>query len=765
MITTRESINFQYSIVFGYGSPNNDIIVGDVISPGFLQEELVNELSREIMKFLSQFNAMLRDYTGAELFSVEFELLNIAKDSGTSIYPKSMALLPGNYKGCESLMLALKPEKGVLNVHKSSKSITDISKLYFEVEDFVNRPELDASERESLFNKFATRFTKKLYGDLVENKWNKKMIGVSDSLATEKGLTQYGQLKSEIETSWHKTPMDIKLSTVQFGKFSTPFEGKNAIEHTKFTIAEPSARYVIQHTLNLGANLLNLANTGTIDRFQDSVIKFLIERIKTKELAEVSGNKSEEWLISMVNGFLNQFSKKKEKYFEICEDFLVSGEKGDLNDVLDSFEKFILEKEEELKTKYFEIWKLTKKFLSQISIKKKNLIANDLRSGIYYFSEIFNKGIKIIRKKLPKFLLNRKIRKQTKILVESLRKRFENEKGPIQNLGEKFIDKFHDFILKNIKMYLLSEKSIDFTSNQSLKKFFPHIIENLENFFNKVSVDIEDLLSIAEMEINNDNENISELINKFKKFPKEIHFLLSYILRYSTINRFLKEMKAEEISQPDTFAKKFHRFLEKRLAGINLVCKSYILDWIDYYSKIFSKLHIDKEWTLIEIYNDFKTYLEEKEANSQEPQEFFNILDLHLAKEANEGQKIQLLKFLDQYKYFLDIEKEFPKYFRGLITQEIESFDYNLEEAKPMNLLNINRDQSFYNYIRETELKYFSHLIPIPSTLILKHRLENDELKQFKDDLFQVFDFNLVGEKKLILQLKNNFKEVYSIYQ
>jgi hypothetical protein len=223
-------------------------------------------------------------------------------------------------------------------------------------------------------------------------------------------------------------------------------------------------------------------------------------------------------------------------------------------------------------------------------------------------------------------------------------------------------------------------------------------------------------------------------------------------------------MKAEEISQPDTFAKKFHRFLEKRLAGINLVCKSYILDWIEYYSKIFSKLHIDKEWTLIEIYNDFKTYLEEKEANSQKPQEFFNILDFYLAKEAREDQKIHLLKFLDRYRYFLDIEKEFPKHFRRSIIQEIESFDYNLDNAKPMNLLNITQDQSFYNYIRETELKYFSELIPIPSKLILKHKFENDELKKFKDDLFQVFDFNLVGEKKLILQLKNNFKEVYSIY-
>ncbi|TFF98862.1 MAG: hypothetical protein EU547_00185 [Promethearchaeota archaeon] len=764
MITTRESINFQYSIVFGYGSPNNNIIVGDVISPGFLPTELLNELSREVMQFLSQFNAMLRDYAGAELFSVEFELLNIGKDDGTSIYPKSMVLLPGNYKGCESLMLALKPEKGVLNVHKSSESINEISKLYFEVEDYINRPELNEVEKKALFNKFASRFTKKLYGDLVENKWNKKLIGVSESLPTEEGLIQYGQLKSEIETSWHKTPIDIKLSNVQFGTFKTPFEGKDAIEHTKFTIAEPSARYIITHTLKLGANLLNLANTGTIDKFQDNIIQFLIKRLKNEEISQINEDKSEEWLISRVNIFLSRFSEIKENYFNICEEFLVSGEKGNLDEVLKSFEDFILRKEKEISNNYFKIWKLTKKFLVEISLKKKNIIANDLRSGIYYFSEIFNKGLKIIEKNLPKYLLSRKIQKQAKILIKNLKKTFNDEENPIQDLAEKFINNFHNFILKNIKIYLLSIKKIDCKNNQSIKDFFPFIIKNLDGFFSKVSVDIEDLLSIAELELKKDYKELREIIDKFKRFPKEIHFLLSYILRYSTINRFLKEMKPDEISQPESFANKFYRFLEKRLAGIHLVCKEYILDWIDYYSKIFSKMHDDEEWTLIEIYNDFKKYMEEKEADSQDPKKFYNILDFYLAKEASPEQKIILLHFLDNYKFFLDIEREFPNYLRDLIIKEINNFDYKMDKSKPLELLNSDEEESFYNYIRETELKYFSKLIPIPSALILKQKFTTEELKQFKKDLFQVFDFNLIGDKKLVLQLKNNFKEVYSIY-
>ena len=73
MITTRESINYQFSLIFGYSSPN-DIVVGDVIGPGKLTKEKVNNLSKEVILYLRMYNAILRDYTGSELYSIEFEL-------------------------------------------------------------------------------------------------------------------------------------------------------------------------------------------------------------------------------------------------------------------------------------------------------------------------------------------------------------------------------------------------------------------------------------------------------------------------------------------------------------------------------------------------------------------------------------------------------------------------------------------------------------------------------------------------------------------
>ena len=114
-------------------------------------------------------------------------------------------------------------------------------------------------------------------------------------------------------------------------------------------------------------------------------------------------------------------------------------------------------------------------------------------------------------------------------------------------------------------------------------------------------MNISDLIAFAEVQMEKDPRAIKSHIKKFERYSGELKYLLSYILRYSTINRFLKEEPDIEIKDPVTFTNRFHRFLEKRIGGINLIWKSYILEWIKDYAKKFFKVEERRDWQLERI--------------------------------------------------------------------------------------------------------------------------------------------------------------------
>jgi len=614
MITTREFISYQFSLIFGYSSPN-DVIVGDVIGPGRLTRKKVNELSQEVIKYLTMYNAILRDYTGAEVFSIEFDLFNVdQKSARVNIYPQSMIFIPGNFKDCESLLLALKPETGVLDIHKSRESLNNISKLFFEVEEFSDRPELSKESRQQIYNKFASRFNKKLYGELVEDKWNKKMIGISKTLPTEKEmLDTYAKVISNVEVLWNKRPVEIKLVNSKFQKIKSSFNGQKAIDHLKFSISEPSANFIVEKTLNLGSNLINLANTGTIDESQDEIIIFMINYV-AKKLKNYNELRSAEWLISNVDKFFIDLKGYINKFLEYSKNFLSTGEMGDLGELLEKFEYFILNKGKLESEDFDPIWKIAKKFIDQALTQKINLRIIELSSVFNYFSEIVNKGLNLIKLSLPKYLSYRRLKTLIKILIKKSYEKFNLEQKPSKLLGQKLISKFESFLFSQIATHpLLLTKSLKFDEKDIIKEFNYLVDKNLDTFFNEIDLKIDDLISFAEIQIVINIDKIKNHIDKFKTFSTELHYLISYVLRHSTINRYIKEEPDKEISDPVSFSSRFYRFLEKRIGGINLEWKYYVLNWIRDYSKKYLKPEEQRVWTLEEVYNDFIGYFEERE--------------------------------------------------------------------------------------------------------------------------------------------------------
>jgi len=761
MITTRESINFQFSLIFGYSSPT-DLIAGDVIGPGKLTKEMVNELSKEVITYLRMYNAMLRDFAGSEVFSIEFELYNFdQKDAQMNIYPKSMVLIPGKYKECESLLLALKPETGYLDPHKSRESINHISKLFYEIEEFSNHPLLEHQKKIQVYNKFATRFSKKLYGDLIEDKWNKKLIGLSVSLPTEKGmLSTYGSIRTDVDYLWNKSPIEIKFSDQKYDRLKSPYIGKSTIDHLKYAISEPSANFIVEKTLILGTNLLKLANTGTIDDIQEKIISYFVAKI------EESFSKNQELfsgveIISYMEKMLTDLNIKVDNFLKISKNFLTTGELGNVSELLEKYNSFIIDKSEENLDFYRDVSKLAVSSMTLSIISEGKLRASELHSVINYFAEVVKNSINCIRNSFPRYLSRHRLNTMTYHFIRILHEKFENEQKPSKNLGQNILSKFEQYLISQIEINPIVLLKVGTYNEDVLNKEFKKLVNNnIKSFFNSINLSISDLIAFAEIQMEKDSKLIYSHIKKFEHFSDELKYLLSYILRYTTINRFLKEEPDGEISDPVTFANRFHRFLEKRIGAINLTWKTYILEWIKDYAKNFFSIEEIRDWSLDETLFEFIKYLEERESDEQEPETFLKFLDKYILRISNDIEKEILIDFYKQYVFCIGIKTEFPKYVQNKVEKEINLYKVEQEKITPEKYLSIDEQNTFYNYVKEKELSYFSKLIPRPVSLILKQELTAEEIDLFNADLFHVFEFKY-WYNKAKYDIADNFKEVY----
>ncbi|MHA1726225.1 MAG: hypothetical protein ACTSXH_15535 [Promethearchaeota archaeon] len=759
MITTREAINFQFSLIYGYSSQKDDFSVGDVIGPGSLTREKVRQLSHEVIRFLRMYNAILRDFCGSEVFSIEFELHSLVELNIP--YPKSMILIPGRFKDRESLLLALKPDTGYMNMHKSRTSVDKVSKLFFEVEEFSEHPELNSQEKERFLNKFASRFALKLFGELLENKWAKKLIGLSEALPTEKDmLTKYINISSEYEISWLTRPPKIKIKEPKFRKIKKPLEEKSILDHLKYKISEPSAYFIVEKTVQLGSDLFNLVNTGTIDEIKEQLILFIVRKLQ-EELKKITSPYFVNEFMPKVKAILKNMEVYFQDFVEHSNTFLKTGEMGTLLDLLEKFKHHICEKGLSCDNDYEEICTIAINYFKQYIIEREKLRAIDLSSGVSYFSELIKSIFKLIQEALPSYLSRKKLIELEQSFHEMLKEKIEQEQEPARILGHKIIEKYHKYLRELIERHPLVSKKTRFYDDKLLKEAFDSILhENLDSFFDSFQLGIADIISFAEEGLGNSVNSVKDHVEKFKAFEKELHFLMNYILRDSTINRFLKQHSIEELNDPVDFLTRFSRFLERRMGGFNLHWDKYILEWIQDFINKLEEAMLQKELPFLEVHEQFITYLEERETYETQIESFMDFLDGYIAKVADLEQKEVLLEFFKQYEFYLDIKKEFPQYLKRKVKRVIEAFKPINEQQILISYLSIKNGEDFFEFLRETELKYFSKLIPRPKTIILRHLLTNDEKELFNGELYHVFELKFL-KSYLELSVNDNFNRIF----
>jgi len=763
VITTRESIENLLTLIFGYSSPDRDIRVGEIIGPGKLTKEKVKTLVIDLINFLGQYNSMLRDYAGSEIYFIEFELFNFdEKDAKYKLYPRSMIFVGSNYKDCESLMLALKPEMRSLKIHDSRESLNNISQLFFEVEEFVKRPDLNKMQKESVLEKFANHFALKLQGDLLEGKWAKKLVGLKASTPTEEELLNtYSEIKADNIIKWGVSPPEIWPDNPKYSKIPLNFNESIKNEHSKYFISDQSAYFIILNTLKLGANLLKIANTGTIDEIREKIVSYLNEEI-ISNVESIQDVKDIQWVSDQINKILESRLNSYNKYFDYAISFKKTGEIGDLDEIVAKYREFISKKAAIAGENFDKLNNLIEFSLKVLLTEVEKIHSGEVLSIFNYFNELFKETLNTLKSSLPRYFFGYRLKMLLKSFVHNLRNLIEKEQKPAKVLGNKFIDKLNEFINNSIENRLIvGEKMTKYDDNYVVNVFRELVASNINTFFEQLDLNISDLISFAEVMMDRDPTKIKSHLDRFKVFSQEIRFLLNFFLRYSSINRFLKTSSEEEINDPVSFGNNFYKFLQKRIGGINLKWGNYCLNWIKLYVKQYFNLFEKREWEVNEIVNELVEFLENAEVLDQEPSTFKFVLDKYIGSVSEQEEHECLLDFFKQYHLSLEIRKEFPKYIKNLIVNQLKALDSKQELQAPINFINLGEPQeSLYEFLERTELKYFSKLIARPINVALKHIIEGEERERVKSDLFHIFDFRF-WQDSMKIELKNNWNEIY----
>ncbi|MHA1297819.1 MAG: hypothetical protein ACTSO9_00070 [Candidatus Helarchaeota archaeon] len=768
-ITTAEEIQKQLSIIFGFHSARaEEIQVGDIIGVGKLTKQKINNLVFEMLKFLNAYNGMLRDYSGSEIFAMEFTLKHRSREkTDYSIMPKSMILIPGEYKDCNTLLLALTQETGILDVFNAKEDLDDIGKLFFEIEEVVNRPELNVDEKKNVLNKFAWRFTRKIQAYLMEGKWNKKLVGIKTFSPIEQDyIKRYLEIQSKYEIFWSNPIKNIKIGNPRFIKPRINYGEKDKLEYMKWCILPHSAYYIIQNTLQLAANLLQIANTGTINEIQELLFKHFINEVKDLIIEQESKGFEFNKIIPKFNQAINSIEKELLNFENKAINFCKSGEKLEYGTLIKKLE-------DELKN-YSKINANTKS-LTDILLRiinedefnhEASIRSIELKGCVDYLIELAKSQLKLIKENFQKYLSFSYLFLIFERFIANIKQELDSEQQPTKILGYRFLSKLAFLILNEICEKTIYLNDFNQFDRKRLETYFKEVVtKTINKNIDDIPIYIEDLIRFAESMLGSQLKNVEKYTKNLKEARKQFEFLLGFIFRNSNYNNFIKQME-EEIVDPETLAQKFHEFIRKRMGGLNIYWKEYVLDLILEFGivnqpKYLEDLDNKKPWSKAKIFNLFIEFIEKKITSLLDPKNFIEVLDNYIAKIQNPTEQAIMVILFEQYEYSLSILEEFPSYFKQKLSKSLAEVNY--DSAIPNNITLVNNFQieslydlnifnnreieilkeincSYLDFLKKFEMEYFSKLVALPTRLILK----NINNISFSGPLYTIFEFKFL---------------------
>ena len=776
-LTTSDELQKQLAVIFGFKG-QLDLEVGEIVGIGSLSKKTTEYLIKNVLNYLNAYNSMLRDYANCQLHSIEFSLDNLGDPNDIQLMPKSMLFIPGEYKDCNTLMLLLAPEASLLNPKKAKDAVDNLGKLYFEVEEALSRNEITEEQKQEVLTKFAKRFALKLQGNVIEGKWNRKLVGLKSS----NDIISYLSVNIQKEYLWENK--EILPKNHRFRIIRTTLDENDQFDFLKYKLSQSTAFVITKNTFHLTSNLLHIANTGTINDLHRALLIVLLKNFVIFFPGQDDYISFDQFKESMLN-FIIFIDSIKNDFFLQSNKVVKSGIQTVFKNLPQTIiDEFPIEQDGSLGSQFYT--DLLECFINYIIENKdyyqtsKDIRAFELKTPFLFIQESLDLVLNKIKIALPGYFTHELLTNHAQTFIELLQKEFNSiGKKPIIALGLKYLEKYSKYIQNQIDNQYLELRA---ENEKQVQQFFNKIAkESIEPFISSVSIETEDLLSLCGF-ILTDIPVAIQHIEMLMKYRVEIEFLWGLVLRASTLQRFIKEYPPEISFDPKTFCNQFIEFLQKkRLGGFQLVWKNEIFAYIQEFASHYqSKYILEREqkiyWSKQKIVSLFIDFLGKKVGDNTTLEGFLIPMKKYLDKIAmkNINNRI-VLKIVDLYSEGLEVFSQFPDYMRQVFYKTLENYEdikihlkastfigplKSIDEAFTEDIefsSSISYKKSFYNYIIEHEMKYFSKLFAEPKNIILRS-LENEAFDG--KVLYHHINFQSLGDTFSKLMISSNYKSI-----
>ena len=790
-LTTSEELQKQHTVIFGIRGHLN-LEVGEIVGIGKLSSKRTESLISEILRFQTAYSSMLVEYAGCNLHSIEFELENTDQRSHMQVMPKSMLFIPGKYKNTDTLMLLLSRELSLLDEKKAKSSINSLGEKIFEIEEALDRPELSEEERSNILTHYAHRFAVILQGEAIEEKWNRKLVGLSSGITED--VYEAVNIQKEIQGGSNL----FVLTNPKHQKLPFLEDEEDCFDFSKYSLSSTAVMKIAENTYQLTSNLLKLANQGTINELQNQILLGYLNLLK-QELENSGGSLSIQQFRAKVQSLLGDISKFLDQYHEICENFSKSGKSGTLialagelyskiigieNGGAESSRKRNIMKGCAKISQHY-IFSHKKRFLSVEKVR-----APEFSSILSYIEHSAMLVISKINQSLPRYFQHLLLNLFIADLISSIQTEFDSSNQTIvKSLKGRLVFAFLEYIQKKAEKLSIDPNQ---TNPDAILQIFQKTAKAaIEPFIASLKIHSDDLLEYCRLEMPNIPLFVDN-INELKMFRGEIQSLRSLILRYSSLHRFLKQFPEEIAFDPRNVATEFVEFLTRKLGGIESKWKTrifqYITDYaVEYQNQYLAAIENKTPWSKSKVLTLLLEYIDLRVDTETSIDGFPPFMKKYLNQVALKNiNNRPVLDIWQKYMEGTELVDQIPDYLRQILQKTIgnlESFERKLpvsfyfeglisldeilseafvphsssNELASTSLFGLN----FYQFILEHEMKYFSKLVARPKQILLE---SVDPVGFSNKPLIHRIEFQDLSEQYVKLTLKSNYKYIKPQY-